>query len=211
MAARRFGADGVRVSTIDGYLRLAEAAGCEPEPPRLELATTPADERAADAVWQRLRLPPGNEVVVLNTGGAYGAAKIWPAEHFAELAKQIVAAKAKAVGARELRSGGAEDCARYCRAQRKSARREPGGLRTAADRTHEGLRPSLANGGVDRQRAAIFGDRFWQAGGDAVWTDRSGRDGDALRSGRRRCRCRSIASRAWSECARWCIIDACAI
>jgi heptosyltransferase-2 len=90
VAAARIGADGVRVSTIDGYLRLAAAAGCALESPRLELAITPAEERAADAVWQQLRLPPGGEVVVLNTGGAYGAAKIWPTEHFAELAKRIV-------------------------------------------------------------------------------------------------------------------------
>ncbi|MCI0331653.1 MAG: lipopolysaccharide heptosyltransferase II [Planctomycetes bacterium] len=82
--------DGVPLSTIDGYMRLTEAAGCEPEPPRLELFTTPADERAADAVWQQLKLPPGNEVVILNSGGAYGAAKLWPAEYFAELARRIV-------------------------------------------------------------------------------------------------------------------------
>ena len=31
--------------TIDGYLQLAQAAGCEPEPPQLELATTADDER----------------------------------------------------------------------------------------------------------------------------------------------------------------------
>jgi heptosyltransferase-2 len=78
------------VSTMDGYLRLAEAAGCAFEPRRLELATTPGNERAADAVWRELRLPPGNEVVILNTGGAYGAAKLWPAENFAELARRIV-------------------------------------------------------------------------------------------------------------------------
>jgi heptosyltransferase-2 len=90
MAMPRIGADGKQISTIESYLRLAEAAGCEAESPRLELATTLADERAADEVWQWLRLPPGHEVVVFNTGGAYGAAKIWPAEHFAELAKQIV-------------------------------------------------------------------------------------------------------------------------
>jgi heptosyltransferase-2 len=56
----------------------------------LELGTTETDERAADAVWRDLQLPPGNSVVVLNTGGAYGAAKLWPAEYFAELAKRIV-------------------------------------------------------------------------------------------------------------------------
>jgi heptosyltransferase-2 len=90
LVPRQFSADGVPASTIDEYLRLSEAAGCAPEPPRLELATTAADERAADVAWQQLRLPPGNDVVVLNTGAAYGAAKIWPAEHFAKLANQIV-------------------------------------------------------------------------------------------------------------------------
>lgn len=82
--------DGLLISTIDSYVKLVEAAGCEPEPPRLELATTTADEHAADEVWQELGLPFGDGVVVLNTGGAYGAAKLWPAEYFAELAKRIV-------------------------------------------------------------------------------------------------------------------------
>jgi heptosyltransferase-2 len=77
--------------TIDSYLELAAAASCPPEPPRMELATTKEDERAADAVWRRLGLPDGERVVVLNPGGAYGAAKHWPAEHFAALARRIVA------------------------------------------------------------------------------------------------------------------------
>ena len=59
------------------------------EPPRMELATTPADEAAADAVWSKLNLPPGDRVVVLNTGGAFGAAKDWPTAHFAALARRI--------------------------------------------------------------------------------------------------------------------------
>ncbi len=78
------------IPTVDGYLQLAAAAGCAPEPARLELATTADDERAADAVWQRLGLPRGDRVVILNSGGAYGAAKLWPAEYFAELARRIV-------------------------------------------------------------------------------------------------------------------------
>jgi heptosyltransferase-2 len=56
----------------------------------LELCTTAVDERAADAVWRGLNLPAGHEVVVLNPGGAFGAAKHWPAEYFAALAKRIV-------------------------------------------------------------------------------------------------------------------------
>ena len=82
--------DGGPLATIDGYRQLAEAAGCAPTSPLLELATTDSDEAAADAAWQRLKLPPGDRVVVLNSGGAYGAAKQWPAEHFAALARRIV-------------------------------------------------------------------------------------------------------------------------
>ncbi len=83
-------ADGGPVATVDGYMLLANVAGCRPESPRLELATTAEDERAADAAWQKLQLPPGDRVVALNCGGAYGAAKLWPAEHFGELARRIV-------------------------------------------------------------------------------------------------------------------------
>lgn len=83
-------ADGGPIATVDGYTLLASVAGCPPEPPRLELATTAEDELAADAAWQKLRLPPGDRVVVLNCGGAYGAAKLWPAEYFGELARRIV-------------------------------------------------------------------------------------------------------------------------
>jgi heptosyltransferase II len=84
-------ADGKRAPTVGAYLVLADAAGCAAESPVLELATTPDEERAADAVWQQLGLPAGNRVVILNSGGAYGAAKQWPVEYFAELARRIVA------------------------------------------------------------------------------------------------------------------------
>ncbi len=82
---------------IDAYLQLAYALGCELESPRLELATLPADEAAADAVWKKHNLPPGEQVVVLNSGGAYGAAKLWPSEHFAELARRVAAEQGLAV------------------------------------------------------------------------------------------------------------------
>jgi heptosyltransferase-2 len=78
-------------STIDGYMRLAEVAGCTSVSAQMQLATTPADEAAADHLGQRLSLPPGERVVVLNSGGAFGVAKHWPAEYFAELARRIVA------------------------------------------------------------------------------------------------------------------------
>jgi heptosyltransferase-2 len=76
---------------IDAYLQLASAMGCEWESPYMEAATTAQDEAAADRVWQKFQLPSGNEVVVLNSGGAFGAAKLWPTESFAELARMLAA------------------------------------------------------------------------------------------------------------------------
>ncbi|HTU26343.1 MAG TPA: glycosyltransferase family 9 protein [Pirellulales bacterium] len=83
---------GKRIPTpaIDSYLELAYAAGAPRQSPRLDLTTLPSDEAAADAVWEKYSLPPGDEVVVLNSSGAFGAAKLWPSEYFGELARRIV-------------------------------------------------------------------------------------------------------------------------
>ncbi len=79
------------LTPIDAYLQLAEAFGCPAgSSNKMQLATTAADERAADEVWARLGLPDGQRVIVLNSGGAFGAAKHWPPSHFAELARRIV-------------------------------------------------------------------------------------------------------------------------
>ena len=75
---------------IDQYLQVAYALDCPWESPRLELATTDADEAMADVVWRKWQLPLGEKVVVFNTGGAYGAAKAWPNESFAQLARRLV-------------------------------------------------------------------------------------------------------------------------
>jgi heptosyltransferase-2 len=74
---------------IDAYNRLAQAAGCPRPSYRLELFTTPRDEAAADAVWRQARLGQHAEVVCLNPGAAFGAAKHWPAAHFARLARDL--------------------------------------------------------------------------------------------------------------------------
>lgn len=74
---------------IDAYLQLAYAMGCEWETPNMEVATTDTDEAAADAVWKKFHLPAGEHVVVFNSGGAFGAAKLWPTEYFARLANRI--------------------------------------------------------------------------------------------------------------------------
>jgi heptosyltransferase II len=74
---------------VDYFLKLSEAMGCPPESRRLELATTPDDEQAADLVWERLGLRTDGRVVTFNAGGAYGSAKHWPPEHFGDLAKRV--------------------------------------------------------------------------------------------------------------------------
>ena len=75
---------------IDDYNRLAEAAGCPSPGHRMELFTTPADEAAADAVWRKFGLADQDEVICLNPGAAFGAAKFWPTESFARIAQDLV-------------------------------------------------------------------------------------------------------------------------
>jgi heptosyltransferase-2 len=87
---RRVGGDLVPEPMVETYLELARMLGCEEQSPRLELATVEADERSADAVFQRLGLSRDRGVVALNSSGAYGAAKLWPVEYFGLLARRIV-------------------------------------------------------------------------------------------------------------------------
>lgn len=77
-------------SALDQYLTLIAALGCDATSKQVELTTTTDDERAADRVWTKFNLPVGRQVVIFNTGGAFGAAKLWPNEYFAELARRIV-------------------------------------------------------------------------------------------------------------------------
>lgn len=74
---------------LDAYNLLVERAGC-PRPGRLmELFTTSADERAADQVWERAHLEEYAEIICLNPGAAFGAAKHWPTAYFADLARRL--------------------------------------------------------------------------------------------------------------------------
>ena len=75
---------------VETYLKLARSIGCEEESPRLELTTTAADERSADAVFERLGLRGEKPIAALNSSGAYGGSKLWPVEYFGRLARRIV-------------------------------------------------------------------------------------------------------------------------
>jgi heptosyltransferase II len=74
---------------IDAYNLLAQHLGCPAPSYRMELFTTPGDEAAADRVWEQTRLAGYPEVVCLNPGAAFGAAKHWPTEYFVRLAQDL--------------------------------------------------------------------------------------------------------------------------
>jgi heptosyltransferase-2 len=76
---------------IDDYNRLAVALGTPDPGHRMELFTTSQDEAAASAVWETFGLNRYPRVVALNPGAAFGAAKHWGCDHFAELARMLTA------------------------------------------------------------------------------------------------------------------------
>ncbi len=75
---------------IDDYNRLVEQLGCPGPGRRMELFTRAEDERAADAVWKEAKFDNCAEVICVNPGAAYGAAKHWSAEYFACLAQEFI-------------------------------------------------------------------------------------------------------------------------
>lgn len=84
---------------IDEYLRLAERMECTHLTRNMELATTRIDEQQLQSFW-RLRVDehgtPHN-YICFNPGGAFGAAKHWPSDSFAELARNIAEQQQKRV------------------------------------------------------------------------------------------------------------------
>jgi heptosyltransferase-2 len=83
------GATRVPTPIVEYYLELARHVGGVADSLRTELYTTAADEAAADRAWAALELVRHGRVVTLNTGGAFGPAKSWPAEHFGALARRL--------------------------------------------------------------------------------------------------------------------------
>jgi len=75
---------------VDSYLRLTRHLGCPPGSRQLELAVTPAEAAEGERAWTAAGLRDDRPVVALNCSGAYGAAKLWPPEHFATLAQLLV-------------------------------------------------------------------------------------------------------------------------
>lgn len=71
------------------YNRLVEQTGATVTSLRLELFTNREDEKLAEDVWVRMGCCEQSEVVTLNPGAAFGSAKLWPAQYFADLARRL--------------------------------------------------------------------------------------------------------------------------
>lgn len=82
---------------LDEYLRLAAAIGCRELPTSTELAVSSEDLTRLDQFWEKHPGVPRDEVVCFNSGGAFGAAKHWPVEHFARLGRQVAEELGKTV------------------------------------------------------------------------------------------------------------------
>ena len=75
---------------VEYYMHLAQHLNCPDMGRFLEQKTTAGDEHAADEAINRLNLGMADPLIIFNTGGAFGPAKNWPVEHFAELGRMLV-------------------------------------------------------------------------------------------------------------------------
>jgi heptosyltransferase-2 len=75
---------------VETYLRLAEAAGCPPESPHLELVCTEAERRLSENILAALGFDATQRTVGLVYAGAQGPARRWPSTYCAQLARRIV-------------------------------------------------------------------------------------------------------------------------
>lgn len=82
---------------IDDYNRLVMKLGVPSPGHRMELFTTPGDELGADRVWADLGLGRFTKVIGLNSSGAFGAAKLWPSDRFAQVARSLAERRGCAV------------------------------------------------------------------------------------------------------------------
>jgi len=73
---------------IHEYNRLVEVVGVSSPGHHMELFTLAADREQALGTWQKFQFQ-GSEVIGLNPGAAFGAAKFWPIAHFARLAQML--------------------------------------------------------------------------------------------------------------------------
>ena len=75
---------------IDSYNQLAMVAGAPNPGYEMQLFTSTVEEEMAEQVWRFAAFKDKPEVICLNPGAAFGASKLWPAEHFASLGRELI-------------------------------------------------------------------------------------------------------------------------
>ncbi len=76
---------------IDYYINLVRLIGVEPASREMSLAVNRHEREAAEKLLDGLGVEPDASLVVMNPGSAFGSAKCWPPEHFAESADRLTA------------------------------------------------------------------------------------------------------------------------
>jgi len=89
LPVERYDGRPVAVPAIEYYLQLAGLIGADVRDRRMELSVSAADSRMADELWHRVGFVDHRPTVVINSSGAWGAAKLWPVEHVEKLALRI--------------------------------------------------------------------------------------------------------------------------
>lgn len=79
----------VPMPMVKYYGALGRYLGCAVDEDRLELAVRPEDQAAADSLLAWHQIQPDQPLAVINPGAAFGSAKCWLPERFAEVADQL--------------------------------------------------------------------------------------------------------------------------
>lgn len=83
------GSEFVPTPLLQYYIKLAEHAGCAVPARGLRLGITPPQERAGQELLRHYGLDNGRGYAVINPGAAFGAAKCWLPERFAEVGDRL--------------------------------------------------------------------------------------------------------------------------
>jgi heptosyltransferase II len=75
---------------IDDYNQLTKPLGIQDPGYRMELFSTPDAEKQVDELWERFGFNEESEVIGLNPGAAFGAAKHWSVDSFGKLARWLI-------------------------------------------------------------------------------------------------------------------------
>lgn len=74
---------------LDSYIRIAEHVGCQVSDRGVRLGITPQQERAGRELLAHYGLDSGRPYALVNPGAAFGAAKCWLPERFAEVCRRL--------------------------------------------------------------------------------------------------------------------------